>query len=59
MDARTVTIRQQQHCIIYEIAQNPRDPTMTCILEKALERITARKLYIDGRLLVVRLRDGP
>ena len=54
-----VTIRQQQHCIIYEIAQNPRDPTMTRLLDRALERITARKLRIDGRLLVVRLRDSP
>lgn len=53
-----VTIRQQQHCIIYEIAKNTRDPAMTRILERALECITALKLRIDGRLLVVRLRDS-
>ncbi len=28
-----VTIRRQQHCIIYEIAPNARDPAMTRILE--------------------------
>ena len=54
-----VTIRRQRHCIIYEVTPNARDPAMTRILEKALERITARKLRADGRLLVARMRDGP
>ena len=32
---------------------------MNRILERALERITAKKLHLDGRLLVVRLRGSP
>jgi len=37
---------------------NPRDPEMTKLLGAALERITERKLGVDGRVLVTRLRPG-
>ena len=57
--ALPVTIRHYRHCVIYEVAPNPRDPPMTQRLEQALQRITAKQLRMDGRLLVVRIRDGP
>ncbi len=57
--ALPVTIRQNHHRVIYEIAPNHRDPTMTRRLEQALGVITKRKLRYQGRLLVARLRDDP
>ncbi len=57
--ALPVTIRQSHYRVIYEIAPNPRDPTMTRRLEQALGVITERKLRYQGRLLVALLRDEP
>jgi len=53
-----VTIRTSRHRVVYEVAGNPRDPKMTELLGTALQRITERKLRVEKRLLVARLRPG-
>ena len=57
--ALPVTIRQNRQCIIYEVMSNQRDPSMSQLLDDALKRITERKLLVNGRLLVARLRGDP
>ncbi len=52
-----VTIRQSEQYVIYEVMFNQRDPSMSQLLDKALKRITERKLRVKGRLLIARLRD--
>jgi len=54
-----VTIRQTRWKVVYEVAPNPRNPAMTRLLAQALDRITERKLRVDDRLMVARIRDGP
>ena len=57
--ALPVTIRQSRYELIYEIAPNPRDPSMTWRLEKASAKITERRIRYRGRRLVARLGSDP
>jgi len=57
--ALPVTIRQSRYELIYEIAPNPRDPSMTRRLEEALAKITERRIRYRGRRLVARLGSDP
>ena len=57
--ALPVTIRQTRYEVIYEVAPNPRDPPMTRHLEKALAKITGRRIRYRGRRLVARLGSDP
>lgn len=52
-----VTIRRSRHQVVYEVAPNPRDPETTALLRQALDVVTKRKLRLDGRALVARLRE--
>jgi hypothetical protein len=57
--ALPVTIRQNGQCVTYEVMPNQRDPVMSQLLDNALKRITEKKLRVNGRLLVARLRGDP
>ncbi len=57
--ALPVTVRQNQHQIIYSVAPNPRSPEMTELLGKALDQITRRKLRSGDLLLIAHIRDKP
>ena len=54
-----VTIHSSRQRVVYEVAANPRNPGKTELLGRALARITERKLKVDGRLLIARIRDRP
>lgn len=53
-----VTIRTSRHRITYEVAKNERDPRMTALLDTAFQKITEKKLQLQGRQLILRLREG-
>jgi hypothetical protein len=57
--ALPVTIHERADYVLYDIAPNLRDPTMTQRLGEALERINQRRLHLGERQLVVRLHDAP
>ena len=47
-----VTIRKSKHRVIYEVAPNPRNQAATELLRSALAEVTARRLKVDGRLMI-------